>query len=421
MYKQQTPAFQSGVYIPEKTIPFPISGRIDVSNVLPLIEHPYVQRLRYRRQLSFLDLVRPGGTHVRFEHVVAGLGLLRAMVSRLQITDPVLAQALEVYYLLHDIGHGPFSHESEPVLGEDHNVIGWQLLREMREEIAQIADFSLVEQLFLHQHLASCLVHDRNFGADKLDYLARDAYHTGYELGLNVHNILSYLIFDGQTLGVEEKMKEEVIRVQLSYLSMYTRLYLHKTGKIAARMYQRALQDYLRGQPEHLSGWWDLTDAEAEARLIHSPLMQALHQRRLPKTVCVLKMKGYEDEERVGDRGYPVFGLSLARIRMQSRMFENPENLLQFEQRLEEMVGLQPGDVIVSQTGRYDKLVPVDALLYCLAEKHFTSLFQRVPSHVANLSEIADRAFAIRIAVQPERIPAFSSFVWEDFLTKHLS
>jgi uncharacterized protein len=422
MYIQSLPGIERAICVPEKTILVPVAGRVDVSGLLPIIDHPLFQLQLERHQVGFVYKVKPGGTHTRFEHSLGTLARVRDSIGRLGFTDPDLSRALEVLALLHDIGHGPFSHETEVVLGESHKTIGLRRIRMMADVIQQVTDFKLVFEFFTQRHPLSALVHDKNFGADKIDYLARDAYHTGYELGLNTSTIISYLQFDGQTLGVEEKAKEEIIRFQHAFFTMYLKVYLDKTAKQLARMYQRALTEHIMDTSDSklAEAIWSMTDGEVTALLAKHPLMQRIVKRQLMNTVAVVKVAGFEQEERVAGRGYPVIELSEEDVASISAYLGDPFKVLAAEVELEQELDVPRGSLLLVQPNGYDSILPKDVPLFSLETGGFTSLFERVPSHPLSLRETRKRGFFIRVVVDPSLIERCRKYNFSQYFTGEL-
>ena len=110
-----------------KSICIPCSGAVEVGEYLPLIAHPFFQNLRERRQLGLNDLIFPGARHTRFEHAV-GTFNRASIAAAIQHLTPAETRLVEAFALLHDIGHGPFSHQVEPVLNGDHHERGKMML-----------------------------------------------------------------------------------------------------------------------------------------------------------------------------------------------------------------------------------------------------------------------------------------------------
>ena len=119
-----------------KAVCIPCSGSVEVEGLLPVLDHPLFQRLRRCRQLGLNDLVFPGARHSRLEHALGVLHRAR-LAAQVQGMPPEDRRALEVFALLHDVGHGPFSHQVEPVLPGDHHQRGAQVIREMEGAIRQ--------------------------------------------------------------------------------------------------------------------------------------------------------------------------------------------------------------------------------------------------------------------------------------------
>lgn len=411
------PIIPSKIYIPEKTIRLPLCGLIDVSGMLPILNHILLQLLLERKQLGLAFKVFPGATHTRLEHSLGTLHIVRKFIRHFGITDEALIHALEVAALIHDIGHGPFSHEFELVAPHDHKDEGWHRFEQLRDEIAQYADVALVEQLYRREHPLHCLIHDRNFGADKLDYLQRDSYHVGYELALNDSSLISYLQFKDGVVGIDQKSKEEMMAYQFSYLRMYSVIYFQKTVKIFARMLQRALCNCC-GSPAAVANLYDCTDTQLLNHITSHVLAPRITNRGPFKTVHVFKIAGYEVEERIGNRAYRVTGIHPEQLKQWSLNFIDPWKLIRIEDQLSEALGLPASHALIVQPGFPDKLVPLDVNLYRFGKDTFASLFEQVPTHPRNLREMMDRHFYMLVAVPQEDVARVASFNFAQFFTE---
>jgi HD superfamily phosphohydrolase len=411
------------IFIPKKTIRIP-KGLVNLTDLVPIIEHLFFQNLAERKQLGMAYKVFPGALHSRLEHSLGTLARIRDMIEHFQLADVVLKKALEAYALDHDIGHGPYSHEFEQLIGQSHEDKGRQRLLLMKDVIGRYADFDLFMELYDGKHPLSPLVHDRNFGADKLDYLQRDAYHVGYEIALNTDAIIYYLQYQDGQLGVDEKSKEVMMAYQFTYMRMYHEIYFQKTVKINARMLLRALTEVLGDKlkhPEDLDYMWEYSDAQLMQVIADHPLAKLFRGRQHCKTTCVLKIEGYESEERRQDRLYPVIGIPRDVLRRWSEKITDRLWLVELEHELEAELGLpQGGFALVVQPNFYEAVVPKDLLLYCYTENRFQSLFERVPSHPLSLQEVADRAFFIRVAVDRAHTERAMKFDYLQFFQKHL-
>lgn len=203
--------------------------------ILQVIEHPYFQRQRRIKQLGLTYLVYPGAMHTRFSHMLGALNLMGRALEVLrqkgvEITDEECRGA-KLAILLHDIGHGPFSHTSERVLVDvPHEEITLLMMRRINEEMSgaletAIAIFSnTYHKHFLHQLVSSQL------DMDRLDYLGRDSFFTGVSEGIvGTDRIISMLNVHDDELVVDEKGIYSVEKFIISRRLMYWQVYMHKT------------------------------------------------------------------------------------------------------------------------------------------------------------------------------------------------
>lgn len=229
----------------KKILNDPIYGFITIPNELlfDIIEHPAFQRLRRIKQLGLTDLVYPGALHTRFHHAIGAMHLMQKTLDTLRskgimIFDAEYEAAL-VAILLHDVGHGPFSHTLEYSLfqGVRHEQISlWifdLLNREFngRLELAKQIFTGKYPRKFLHQLVSSQL------DVDRLDYLKRDSFFTGvYEGTIGSERIIKMLTVQNDQLLVEEKGIYSIENFLSARRLMYWQVYLHKTAISAETM-----------------------------------------------------------------------------------------------------------------------------------------------------------------------------------------
>lgn len=244
-----------------KIINDPIYGFIHIPSTLvfDIIEHPYFQRLRRINQMALSYLVFPGAKHTRFEHVLGCVFLMQKTVEMLrfkgvQISDKE-AEGLYIAILLHDIGHGPFSHAMEHsiVEGISHEEISLRFMQELNKVFngkleTAIAMFqSTYPRKFMHQLISSQL------DMDRADYLKRDSFYTGVAEGnINSERLISMLNVRNDELVVEEKGLYSVEKFLIARRLMYWQVYLHKTSvaaeQILIRLLNRAKELVQQGQ-----------------------------------------------------------------------------------------------------------------------------------------------------------------------------
>jgi len=229
----------------------PIYGFITIPNALvfDLIEHTYFQRLRRITQMGMSYLVFPGAHHTRFHHALGCMHLMQKAVQVLRYKDIVISkeeeEALYVAILLHDIGHGPFSHalEHSLVTGVDHEQISLQFMEALNKNFNERLTLAIsifnnsYPRKFLHQLVSGQL------DMDRLDYLKRDSFYTGASEGnINSERLISMLNVANDQLVVESKAIYSVEKFLVARRLMYWSVYLHKTGLAAEQVLIRVLQ-----------------------------------------------------------------------------------------------------------------------------------------------------------------------------------
>ena len=208
---------------------------IDDPLILRVIEHPFFQRQRRIKQLGLTHLVYPGAMHTRFSHMLGALNLMGRALEVLRQKGVEIeeeeARGAKLAILLHDIGHGPFSHTSEGVMVDmPHEEITLRMMRRIDGETGgalgtAIRIFSdCYPKRFLHQLVSSQL------DMDRLDYLSRDSFFTGVSEGIvGTHRIISMLNVHRDQLVVDEKGIYSIEKFIVSRRLMYWQVYMHKT------------------------------------------------------------------------------------------------------------------------------------------------------------------------------------------------
>jgi len=227
----------------------PVYGFVSVPYgiLLDLIDHPYFQRLRRIRQLGLSSYVYPGALHTRFHHALGALHLMQEAIETLRQKGTDIsseeAEGACIAILLHDIGHGPFSHALEHILADMHheelsNLFMDDLNRQFegRLNLAIQIFKDQYPKKFLHQLVSGQL------DMDRMDYLNRDSFFTGVSEGvISYDRIIKMLDVHAGELVVEEKGIYSIEKFLIARRLMYWQVYLHKTGVSAERMLIHAL------------------------------------------------------------------------------------------------------------------------------------------------------------------------------------
>lgn len=221
-----------------KIVNDPVYGfiRFPEPEILQLIDHRWFQRLRYIRQMGPAHLVYPGAVHTRFHHSLGAVHLMGKALDELRAKGiPISEQeslAARIAILMHDIGHGPFSHALEHTLvdGVTHEYLSGLIMNELNREFDGMLSNAIrvfdqsYEKPYLHQLVSSQL------DVDRMDYLNRDSFYTGVSEGvIGYDRILNMLTVKDHHLMVEEKGVHSVEKFVIARRLMYWQVYLHKT------------------------------------------------------------------------------------------------------------------------------------------------------------------------------------------------
>ena len=234
-----------------KIINDPVYGFITVDDELiyQIISHPYYQRLRRINQMAMAYLVYPGAVHTRLHHSLGAYHLMGNALNELKGKGIEISaaeeQAAKIAILLHDIGHGPFSHALEDVLveGMHHEQLSLMIMKAMNDQLNGQLQLALDiftgnhPKKFLHQLISGQL------DVDRMDYLTRDSFFTGVSEGvIGYDRIIKMLCVHNGELVVEEKGIYSIEKFLVSRRLMYWQVYLHKTVLAAEQMLQRIIK-----------------------------------------------------------------------------------------------------------------------------------------------------------------------------------
>ncbi len=248
-----------------KIINDPIYGFITVKDPLiyELIDHPYFQRLRRISQLGLTYLVYPGAYHTRFHHAIGAMHLMgRAIYTLRQKGHEITSEeerGVLIAILLHDVGHGPFSHALEHTLipGVSHEALSLKIMEELNQEFDGALTLAIDiftnnhPKAFLHQLISSQL------DMDRLDYLRRDSFYSGVTEGsVNSERLLTMLNVKDDQLVVDSKGIYSIEKFLVARRLMYWQVYMHKTVLSAEFMLVNILKraKYLATQGVELTG-----------------------------------------------------------------------------------------------------------------------------------------------------------------------
>jgi len=229
----------------------PIYGFITIPNALiyDLIQHPYFQRLRRISQMGLSYLVYPGANHTRFHHALGCMHLMQKAVDVLRFKGVAISEAEEnalyIAILLHDIGHGPFSHAMEKSIVEDvhHEAISLVFMNQLNDEFN--GQLSLAIQVFKGEYHRKFMLQliSSQLDMDRMDYLKRDSFYSGVAEGnVNSERLIQMMNVVDDVLVIEEKGIYSVEKFLMSRRLMYWQAYLHKTSLVAELILTKVLK-----------------------------------------------------------------------------------------------------------------------------------------------------------------------------------
>jgi len=229
----------------------PVHGFISIPNelIFDIIQHPYFQRLRRICQTGLTELVYPGARHSRFHHALGAMFLMQKAIETLRMKGVEISEeeknAVLCAILLHDIGHGPFSHALEHTIMEDwvHEKISLHIMELLNIEFSGQLELAIrifkgeYERKFLSQLVSSQL------DVDRLDYLKRDSFFTGVVEGnINPDRIISTMNVKDDQLVIDSKGIYSIEKYLIARMFMYWQVYNHKTSVTAEVLAIQALK-----------------------------------------------------------------------------------------------------------------------------------------------------------------------------------
>jgi len=324
-----------------KSVRDPVHGYIEVdAALLPLVDAPLLQRLRWVRQLGFAYLVYPGANHTRFEHSLGAMHLAGRLCTHLEL-DPDLTRAVTAAALLHDVGHGPFSHVSEAFLVSDLGRVH-QEIRELVEVSGAAAlleragvDPGEVCRLVAGDHPLAGIIQGE-LDVDRMDYLRRDAHYTGVPYGtVDAERLIRSVRMTDHGFAIDEGGIAAAESLLIARTLMRPSVYYHHVARIAEGMFALALRLHLAAPGGHESAAALLSsdDGGCIQALLASPRPETRALVRRITTRKLYKRAVYVGREQVNTAALPSGN--------------DPEYALSASRAIAELAGVPPEQVIV--------------------------------------------------------------------------
>src|SRR3989338_3095566 len=394
----------------KKYIRIPPSESIDIRKIMPIVHHPLFQRLLHISQLGANLGVFPGASHNRFEHALGVYGKTSIFCNRL-VREGFLtshqAHNIALFGLLHDIGHGPFSHVIEELTPFSHDENGFKIINQLDKEIKESGgDPKFIKSLFGRKNNFYRIVMDKNLGMDKLDYLERDVYHTGFGQRPDNKSVFDYLSFIDGCLVIDKKSLEAAKQMQRLYMYMYKEFYLHKSSQISQRFLEKMIAVWIRLDKINPGELWLMSDSELLAHiykhknLVLQFLYESYKNRNLPKTGLVIRLKDRRFNERISGKKIKVIG-------EEKKFFEkfikhsSFGELEKLENSIGKALGVESHKIVVVPMTTPWRFVPEDILYH--DDGNIFSLKKTHPDYFEAMKLEADDYVAVRVCIIGDR------------------
>ena len=354
--------------------------------------------------------VFPGASHNRFEHALGVYGKTLLFCERL-VREGFLtkyqAKNISLFGLLHDIGHGPFSHVIEELTPVNHDENGFKIIGQLDKEIKKAGgDPKFIKSLFGRKNDLYKIVMDKNLGMDKLDYLERDVYHTGFGQRPDIKSVFDYLSFINGHLVIDKKSLEGAKQMQRLYMYMYKEFYLHKSSQISQRFLEKMIATWIKLDKINPGKLWLMNDQELMAHIyMHkNPVLQFLYQsyktRNLPKTGLVIRLKNRQSKERISGKKIKVIGEDRVFFDGFSK-FSSFEKLDKLENLIGRVLKIKPYKIVVVPMITPWRFIPEDILYH--DDGDIFSLKETHPDYFEAMKSEADDYVAVRVCIIGDR------------------
>ena len=282
-----------------------VHGNLDISPFeMEILDYPQMQRLRRLKQLGFINLIYPGANHSRFEHSIGTMHLAGKLANHLEL-DSDDTELVRISGLLHDIGHGPFSHVSEYVLPVPHEEITEYVIKNtsLTDKLSEKFNVNDIADI-IHGKGSLGAIISGELDVDRMDYLMRDSHYTGVEYGvIDVERLISNLrLQDELILDIKGVQAAESLLVARYF--MYPSVYQHHTTRILNSMFRRCIEHLIKEHGLNASEMYKYDDSDMISLCRNSTgyakeTITRIDNRDLLKTVWSIDFKEFQHPEEI--------------------------------------------------------------------------------------------------------------------------
>ena len=271
---------------------------------IEVLDYPQLQRLRRVKQLGFISLIYPGANHSRFEHSIGTMHLASKLADQLELSKDD-KDLVRIAGLLHDAGHGPFSHVSEAVLGVNHEEITAFVIEKtsIHDKLSEKFDTKEIIDIINGEGKLGPII-SGDLDMDRMDYLIRDSHYTGVAYGvIDTERIISNLKLERELILDIKGVQAAESALTARYL-MYPSVYQHHTTRIINAMFRRCLRDLINQDSLDPKDMYKYDDADMISICRHSEglsreTMEKIDNRNLLKRAKVLPVNLFEEPEKI--------------------------------------------------------------------------------------------------------------------------
>ena len=271
---------------------------------IEVLDYPQLQRLRRVKQLGFISLIYPGANHSRFEHSIGTMHLASKLADQLELSKED-KDLVRIAGLLHDAGHGPFSHVSEAVLGVNHEEITAFVIEKtsIHDKLSEKFDTKEIIDIINGEGKLGPII-SGDLDMDRMDYLIRDSHYTGVAYGvIDTERIISNLKLERELILDIKGVQAAESALTARYL-MYPSVYQHHTTRIINAMFRRCLRDLINQDNLDPKDMYKYDDSDMISMCRHSEglsreMMEKIDNRNLLKRAKVLPVNLFEEPEKI--------------------------------------------------------------------------------------------------------------------------
>ena len=271
---------------------------------IEVLDYPQLQRLRRVKQLGFISLIYPGANHSRFEHSIGTMHLASKLADQLELSKDD-KDLVRIAGLLHDAGHGPFSHVSEAVLGVNHEEITAFVIEKtsIHDKLSEKFDTKEIIDIINGEGKLGPII-SGDLDMDRMDYLIRDSHYTGVAYGvIDTERIISNLKLERELILDIKGVQAAESALTARYL-MYPSVYQHHTTRIINAMFRRCLRDLINQDNLDPKDMYKYDDSDMISMCRHSEglsreMMEKIDNRNILKRAKVMPANLFEEPEKI--------------------------------------------------------------------------------------------------------------------------